>query len=152
MPVNSGFAISGHGTLLARAPQASPTVFTTIAELNGDIAVPDLTRKEIDVSTQNRDIDTYVTGMLRRSSITFAINYIAIDPTHDNLTGLYAAMRQNTIDGYKVTFPDGDVWVCSGQISAIKKKAPVDGALTADVTIRPSGGFTINGMVIGAAS
>lgn len=144
-----GNPISGHGTLIARAPAATPTVFTTIAELGGDIMVPDLSRKEIDVSTQNRDIDEYVLGMLRRSSVTLTINYVATDGTHDNLTGLYAAIRTNSVDGYKITFPDGDVWIFSGQVSAIKKKAPVDDKLVADVTIRPTGAFTINNMVIG---
>lgn len=144
-----GNPISGHGTLIARAPAATPTVFTTIAELDGDIMVPDLTRKEIDTSAHNRDIDSYVLGMLRRSPITFPIAYVASDGTHDNLTGLYAAIRTNSIDGFRVTFPDGDVWVMSGGVSAIKKKAPLDDKLNADVTIRPSGAFTINGMVIG---
>lgn len=145
----SGTAISGHGTIIARAPNATPSTFTDIAELGGDIMVPDLTRKEIDTSIHNQDIDKYVLGMLRRSSITFPINYVASDGTHDNVTGLYAAIRTNSIDGYRITFPDGDVWVCSGQVSAIKKKAPVDDKLSADVTIRPTGAFTINGMVIG---
>ncbi len=144
-----GNPISGHGTLIARAPQATPTVFTTIAELSGDIMVPDLTRKEIDSSAHNRDIDSYVLGMLRRSSITFPISYVASDGTHDNITGLYSAIRLNSIDGYRITFPDGDVWVCSGGCSAIKKKAPLDGLLVADITVRPSGAFLINGMVIG---
>lgn len=145
----SGTAISGHGTIIARAPNATPTIFEDIAELGGDIMVPDLTRKEIDTSIHNQDIDKYVLGMLRRSSITFPINYVAADGTHDNVTGLYSAIRTNSIDGYRITFPDGDVWVCSGQVSAIKKKAPVDDKLSADVTIRPTGAFTINGMVIG---
>lgn len=144
--------ISGHGTLIARAPFATPNTYTTIAELGGDVMVPDLTRKEIDVSTHNRDIDEYVLGMLRRSSLTWPINYVASDATHDNLTGLYSAIRTNSLDGYRITFPDGDVWICSGQISAIKKKAPVDDKLSADVTMRPTGAFSINGMVIGAAS
>lgn len=145
-------AISGHGTLIARAPASDPTVYTTIAELGGDIMVPDLTRKEIDVSTHNRDIDEYVLGMLRRSSVTFPINYVAADGTHDNLTGLYAAIRMNSIDGYRITFPDGDVWIMSGQVSAVKKKAPLDDKLSADITMRPSGAFSINGMVIGEAA
>jgi hypothetical protein len=145
-------AISGHGTLIAIARNASPTNFVTVAELSGDIMVPDLTRKEIDASTHNRDIDSYVLGMLRRSSVTFPISYVAADPTHDNVTGLYALIRLNEIVGMRITFPDTEVWVSSGQVSAIKKKAPVDDKLVADITFRPSGAFTINGMVIGAAA
>lgn len=144
-----GNAISAHGTLIARAPAATPTTYTTIAELEGDITVPDLTRKEIDVSVHNRNIDSYVLGMLRRSSLVFPINYIASDGTHDNITGLYSAIRTNSIDGYRITFPDGDVIIMSGQVSAIKRKAPVDDKLTADITMRPSGLFLFNGVVIG---
>lgn len=143
-------AISGHGTLVARAKSATPTVFENIAEM-GDVTPPTLSRNEFDATTQDRNIDAYVLGVLRRSSFTMALNFLATDATHDHLTGLVHAMitEPPPVDGYRITFPDGVVWVMSGQVQSIAPKAPVDGKMSADVTIRPTGKMTIGGVVVG---
>ena len=141
-------ALSGHGTLVARAPKATPTVFTTIAEL-GDITPPSLTRNEFDATTQNEDIDSYVLGVLRRAQVTFPLNFIPTDSTHDYISGVLQSMKNKDMDGWRVTFPDGTVWIGSGQVQKFDMKAPVDGKLTADVGVRLSGKFTIDGVIIG---
>lgn len=141
-------AISAHGTLFAR--QATPGgAFTTIAELQ-DIVPPELSRNEFDATTQNINIDTYVLGVLRRSPMQMQLNFLPTDGTHDHLTGLYKAIIDNQITGYKVTFPDATEWVMSGQVQAIKPTAPVDGKLSADVTFRFSGVMIIGGVTIGS--
>lgn len=140
--------ISGHATLIARQPAATPGVFTTIAEL-GDFTLPELSRNEFDASVHNRNIDSYVLGMLRRGAMTFPMNFIPAEPTQDHLTGLYSAIIANSIDGYKVTFPDNTLWIMSGQVQAIKSTAPVDGKLSAEVTLRFSGFMSIGGVLIG---
>jgi hypothetical protein len=143
-------AISSHRTLVARAPASTPTVFTDIAEM-GDVMPPELNRKEFDATTQQLNIDTYALGVLRRGSMPISLNFLPTDPSQDHITGLYKAMitEPPPVDGYRLTFPDGTVWVMSGQVQAIKPKAPVDGLLALDVTIRFTGKFTINGVVIG---
>lgn len=141
-------AISAHRTIVARAKAATPTVFEDIAEL-GDVTPPELSRNEFDATTQEKDIDSYVLGVLRRGAMPMSLNFLPTNGTHDHLTGLYKAIIDNTIDGYKTTYPDGTVIVMSGQVQKISPKAPVDGKLAADVTIRYSGKFTINGIVIG---
>lgn len=144
-------AISSHGTIVSRAKAATPTVFEEIAEL-GDLNLPGLSRNEYDSSVHNRDIDDYVLGILRRGAFTFPINFLPSNATHDHLTGLYKAMvtEPPPIDGYKVTFPTGLEWVMSGQVQAIDPTAPVDGKLSADVTLRFSGPMTIGNVIIGA--
>ena len=142
-------AISSHGTILSR--QVTPGgAFTDIAEL-GDIVPPATSRNEFDASTQNVDIDAYVLGILRRGAMTFPINFLPTDATHDHLTGLYKAQIDNQVTGYKVTFPSTPPteWVMSGQVQAISPKAPVDGKLAADVTLRFSGKMSIGGIEIG---
>lgn len=143
-------AISSHGTLVARALQSAPTVFTTIAEL-GDVTPPELSRKEHEALTQNINIDAYVMGVLRRGAMTIPLNFLPTDASQDHITGLYKAMitEPPPVDGYKITFPDGTVWVMSGQVQSLKPKAPVDGKLELDVTLRFSGKMTIGGVVIG---
>ncbi len=142
-------AQSSHGWLIARALAASPTVFTTIAELK-DITLPGMMRNEFDATTQNINIDGYVMGVLRREATTVAINFIPGDATHDHITGLQNAIINNTLDGYKFTSPSGDtIYIHSGYVKAVKATAPVDGILGANVELRFTGKFLINGVVVG---
>jgi hypothetical protein len=129
--------------------------FTDIAEL-GDLMIPETMRNEFDATTQEKDIDAYVLGVFRRGAYTFPINLLPAEGTHDHLTGLYKHQIDNTITGYKVTVPAiaggdaGIVWIMSGQVQHIAPKAPVDGKLAADVTLRFSGAMSIGGVAVGA--
>lgn len=134
-------ALSGHGTLIARNG-------TPIAEL-GDMTPPALQRNEFDTTTQEEDIDSYILGVLRRSAMTFPLNFIPTNGTHDHLTGLYAAIIDNDVDEYTVTFPDGTVWIMSGMVQNIVPTAPLDGKLSANVTLRFSGPMQIEDLPIG---
>lgn len=142
--------LSGHGTLIARAPTATPTVFTTIAEL-GDVTPPELHRNEFDASSQQDNIDSYILGMLRRGQLKVPLNFIPTNATHDHLTGLYKALNTEPppYEGYKLTYPEGTQMVFSGQVQSIIPTAPVDGKLSAQVTIRLSGRMSIAGVSIG---
>lgn len=137
--------LSSHGTLLARAPLATPGVFTTIAEL-GDITPPGLMRNEFEAISQQDNIDSYVLGVLRRGAFTVPLNFIPTEATHDHLTGLIKAMitEPPPIEGYRLTYMStGILWILSGQVKEVAPKAPVDGKLSADVTIRFSGKMLI---------
>lgn len=147
-------ARSSHGTILA--VELTPGgAFTDVAEL-GDLSLPELMRNEFDATVQNRNIDDYVLGVLRRGGYTFPINLLPNNGTHDHLTGLYKLMIDNTVTGWKATVPAisggdaGIIWVASGQVQHIAPKAPVDGKLSADITVRFSGLFSIGGVSIGA--
>lgn len=141
-------AISSHGTLVARAPAATPTVYTDIAEL-GDITHPGLMRNEFDAYTQNQNIDNYVLGAARRGPLVLPLNFLNTNATHDHLTGLIKAFWNNSIDGYRIIPPDGVMYVMSGQVQHIDPKSPVDGKQAADVTIRMSGVMSIGGVTFG---
>lgn len=142
-------AISSHGTLWFYEPTPG-AAYVQIAEL-GDIVPPALTRNEFDATTQEKDIDAYVLGVMRRGAFTIPLNFLPLNSTHDHLTGLYYHMIKNIVAGHKVTFPvaGGYPWIMSGQIQNIVPNAPVDGKLSANVTVRFSGLMTINGVVIG---
>lgn len=144
-------AISAHGTLVARQPNATPGAFTTVAEL-GDITPPSMGRNNIETTTQNNDIDAYIQGVLRRGELTFPVNFLpsttGVGGT-DHLTGLYKSLIDKAKDGWRITFPDGTVWILSGGISNIQPEAPVDGALRATITVRPTGLMSIGGVSVG---
>jgi len=145
-------ALSGHGAKISRAPAATPTTFTEIAEV-GDIQLPGLDHNEFDATTHNVNIDKYVLGVLRRDIFTIKLNFLPSDPTHDHLTGLIKACITNPVpvDGFKMIFPDlTNTWIASGQVKSVNNiMLPTDGLSSADVAIRFSGLMTINGVVIG---
>jgi len=143
--------LSGHGTMVA--VQLTPGgVFTDIAEM-GDVTPPEFSRNEFDATTQNEDIDAYVLGVLRRGAFQVPLNWIPDNNTHDHLTGVYKLLFNNTITGWRVRFPQVTPaidWIMSGAVQALSPKAPVDGKLATDMTIRLSGVMTIGGVVVGA--
>lgn len=142
---------SGHGTLVAI--QLTPGgAFTDIAEQR-DVTAPNLERNEFDATTQNEDIDSYILGVQRRGLFSVPLNFIPDDATQDHLTGVQALMFANTITGFRITYPQVTpalVWIMSGQVKNFNITAPVDGLLSADVSIRLSGLMSIGGVIIGA--
>lgn len=139
--------ISAQGTIIARspdpnwppnAPVGGSVSFTNIAELR-NITVPALTRNTLETTTHNEGDDSYIVGIRRHSDMTFQVNFVPTNPTHDHMTGLQKAWFDGTRDIYKVTYPDGTSWLFSGFVSNLGATANVDEVLTADVTIRPTG-------------
>ena len=100
--------LSGHGAVISRAPIATPSTFTEIAEV-GDIQLPGLDHNEFDAMIHNVNIDQYVMGVLRRDLFTIKMNFLPSDGSHDHLTGLIKACVTNPVpvDGFKMVFPDG---------------------------------------------
>ena len=145
--------LSGHGAIIQRAPVATPSTFTTIAEV-GDITLPGLDHNEFDATLHNNNIDSYVLGVLRRDLFTIKLMFLPSDGTHDHLTGLIKSCVTNPppLDGFKMIFPDlTNTWVASGQVKNVNNIVlPVDGLSTADVGIRFSGRMVINNTLIGA--
>jgi hypothetical protein len=144
-------AYDSYPLLIARAPSASPTVFTTIASLEA-ITFPEVSSTETDASIQNKLADIYVmSSLLRRKPATFTMNFLPADATQDHLTGLYAAKLANSLDGYKFTHAaSGLIWIPSGFVQAILPKSPFEGKLQADVTLRFTGPWLMNGVVCGS--
>lgn len=146
---------NSHGIIVARAPSATPTIFTEIAELD-QVNLPELFRNEFDGSVQNRNIDSYAMGFLRRKSFQLSLNWLEKDASHDHLTGLYKAIIDNSFDGYKF-YPTAAVdpqfstflWIASGNVQALAPKIPTDGKAGLNVTIRLSGIMSLNGVTIG---
>ena len=137
MPViNTGAesnGISAHGTLISRNG-------TPIAELR-DITPPPLSRNPLETTTHNSDDDSYVVGIRRKGTLDMNVNFLPSgEATHDAIAGLMKAWADGSKDEYLIEYPDGATWLFSGFVSNIAPTAPVDGVLSADISIRPSGG------------
>lgn len=139
-----GSALSGHGSILSfQSPPGG--AFVELGEL-GDISAPGLMRNEFDATAQNADIDEWVVGVLRREPVSIPVFFNKAVTSHTQLRDLLIA---GTKTGFKLEFPDGDSWVGSGFVRQIAgPSAPVDGLMTATVTVRLTGAMLLNGVTI----
>lgn len=144
----STLELAAHGTLVAY--EATPGgAFSTIGFLNGDIQPPGLERPSTEVTPHNAGIDYHVLGRLMRSEVTLGVSFIPSNSTHDETTGLQAMVINKTETGYRVTYPDASVIIFSGWCRLFQPTSPVrEGALTAAVTLRPSGPHKIGSLTI----
>ena len=131
-------AISAQGTLIARAPELTPGVFTTIGELR-NITPPPLMRNPIETTSHNEEEESFVVGIRRKGEMTFQIGFVPSLASHDHNTGLVKSWKDGSRDIFRITFPDDTKWLFSGYVTNIGPSAPVDDGLVADVTIRPTG-------------
>lgn len=127
-------AISAQNALISRQALGAGA-FVPIAEL-GDFSGPALTRNTIEMITHNDPIDFYVGGIKRRGEIEMNLKF---NPHIASHKALRDAWNNDQVDVYRIAFPDGSYWQISGFISNMSPTMPVDDALTADVTIRPTG-------------
>jgi len=142
--------ISSHGTIVSFQPAATPGTFTEIAEL-GDIIEPGFMRNEFDITSHNRDIDTYALGVLRRDPLSFPLffNKAIASQLLLRTAQLDSNPTTNMANGFMMTTPDGDTFIFSGGVKEMKGTAPVDGVRTANVVLRATGVFILNGVSYG---
>lgn len=152
-------AVPGHGATIAIEldPTGAQGVFTVVAELNGDITWPELNRPETETTPHQDDIDDWVMGRLGRGPLSFTVNFIFNNSTHDHLTGLYHMIIDNVLFGIRMRGPGGasntDEWIASGHVQAISQVSPVrEGVRSSEVTIRLRKQMKIDGVLVGTAA
>lgn len=150
-------AVAGHGATIAIElfPIVAGT-FTTVAELNGDINWPELMRPYDETTPHQDTIDSGVTGRLARGPLTFTVNHIFDNTTHDHETGLIKHIIENDVFGIRMRGPGGttdtDEWIGSGKVTNYSQVSPVrQGARTASVTIQLVKAMKIDGVTVGQA-
>ncbi len=137
MPVPNA-AISAQGTLIYRAPAATPTAFVEIGDLHA-ITPPPLNRNSIETTSHAETDASFIVGIRRMGAFTFQIGFNPTTPSHGTASGLMKAWEDGSRDVYKVVYPTGNFWVFSGSVTNMGPSAPVDEQLVADVTIQPTG-------------
>lgn len=139
-------AHAAHGTLLQIGDGATPTEgFTTIAEVK-DIDLG-LAQEPIEV-TNHSSTDGWrerIGGLLDGGEVTFEVNFLPADDTQDFPAGLLKDMVDRTKRNFKVVFTDtaNTEWLIPALVSSFEPSAPVDGALTASVTLTAAGKPTL---------
>ncbi len=140
-------AFSSFGTQLQIGDGATPTeAFTTIAEVM-DISGPGLQQGTVEVTTHSSTnrYREFLATLKDGGEVSFDINYLPANGTHDPTTGLLKKYEDGTIANYQLIFPDtaATQWDFSGIVTGFEPSEPVDGALTASVTLKISGSPTL---------
>lgn len=131
-------AEKSHGTILAS------TTLGTIAEV-GDIKGPELSRDDIDVTSHDSpdDFEEFINGIKKSGNVTFKCFFVGSDPSHSGLWGLYSS---GDSDGFTITTPvSADVLSFDAIVTGIGPDFPVNGVVSADVTLKVTGAVTLNG-------
>ncbi len=139
-------ALDAYGTLLQRGDGASPEVFTTIAEVT-DISGPTLALDPLDVTahTSPGAFREFVGGLLDGGEVTFTINYVPDNSSHDATAGLLSELEARAVSNYKLVFPDGSSteWIFAAFLTAFEPAEPVDDRLSAEITLKLTGQPTL---------
>jgi hypothetical protein len=140
----SNKAIHAFGTILKMGDGSGPPeVFATVAELKS-VPIPQMERPRIDVSSHDNAgfVREYVGNLSDLQAINFEINYLPHDPTHDHVTGLWAAQIAGVKKNFKVFLNSRVtppvVLNFPAEVTAFRPNAPVDNVYTAQVTLQPS--------------
>lgn len=133
--------LASHGTLVQIGDGATPTEnFAAIGDLK-DITAPNVTMETHDASTQTSDWAIFIPGLKRMEPVTFGVNFDPTEATHDHLTGLIKDSLDQTKRNFRIVFPDpgNTTWEFAAYVMSVVPEAPVDGILTAAVTLQPTG-------------
>lgn len=139
--------IKAFGTLLKIGDGGGSEVFTTIAGVTS-MSGPGITQEALD-GTAHDSTDGYrerVGGLLDVGSLTLEIAYDPVEDTHDDGgTGLLATLTGGTVRNFQLVFSDAGTttWSFAGIVTQFSPSAPVDGLLTASITIEGSGSPTL---------
>lgn len=140
-------ALASYATILKAGDGGSPENFATIAEVL-DIGGPSLASEIADVTSHSSPNGwrEKIATLLDGGEVTFDVNFIPGNATHSATTGLVADFKARTRRNYQLVFPDvaQTTWEFTAIVSAFEPSAPVDGALTASVTLTISGQPTLN--------
>jgi predicted secreted protein len=111
-----------------------------------NISGPGLSLDTEDVTSHDSDNywEEVIGTILRSGEITLDIVYDPAAATHKNASGgLLYDMVQRATNTYSLVFPNATEWSFSALVTGFEPDAPVDGALTASVTLKLTGDVTL---------
>lgn len=138
-------AIRSYGTLLKIGDGATSEAFTTIAEVTS-LSGPSLELRTAEVTAHDGGgWAEHIGTILDAGEISFGVNFVPTNDTHDYPAGLLKDMTDRTLRNFQFVFPDtgSTTWTLPAYVVSFEPDAPVDGALSAEFTIRVSGAPTL---------
>ena len=145
-------AMSAFATLLkmgAGDTDPGPETFTTVAEVR-TISGPGMTLDTADVTNHDSTggWEEIIPTILRTGNVTFEVNYVPTDSTHDATDGFLSKMLDKTLTNFKLIFPnaileaDRSYWSFAAYVVGMSPTANHDGGLTGSVTMKMVGALT----------
>lgn len=133
---------SAFGTMLTRGayPGTEVAQVTNISGLNATLDTVDVTEHD------GTGWEEHVATILRSGTVTIDIVYDPNDATHKNASGgLIYDLVNRVLGTWNIVFPTTPVAYASfsAYVTGFTPSAPVDGALTASVTLKPTGAVTL---------
>lgn len=117
---------------------------TTIAEVKGISGVGfNVSFAETTHMESPSAIREFIPTLIEASEITFSLNFLPDDATHDNIRTRLLAKTSRT---FSVTFTDtvaADTWSFTGYYSSLQINAAVEGVLEGTASIKIVSGVTI---------
>lgn len=139
-------AKSSFGTLLKIGDGAGSEVFTTIAEVK-DIGGPKLSMSTAEVTNHSSTggWDEHIGTILRGGEVTFDVNWIPTNATQNASAGVINDMENRTKRNFQMVLPDGSssTVAFTALVTGFESSEPVDGALTASITLKITGQPTL---------
>lgn len=138
--------LSSFGTFLKIGNGGTPTeTFATVVNV-GDIEGPDMSldTEEVTSHSSTDGWSEHIGTILNGGEVSFPINYIPGAATHDMDTGLQADMINRTKRNFQLVYPDvaGNGYAFAALVTGFKAKAPVKGALRADLKLKITSAVT----------
>jgi len=120
------------------------TAFANVTNISG----PGLSLDTEDVTSHDSTgaWEEVVGTILRSGEVTLDIVYDPANATHKYAAaGLLYLLVQRTADEFTLVFPDAatTTWTFTALVTGFEPSAPVDGALTASVTMKLTGALTL---------
>ena len=123
-------------------------VVATVAQVTS-VTGPGMSMDTADVTTLDSTSawEETVGTVLRSGEVTLDIVYDPADNTQDgtDTAGLVYRLKNKVRTAFSIVFPDtgSSTWSFDGEITGFEPGAPVDGALTASVTVKPTGALIL---------
>ena len=114
-----------------------------------DITGPGISLRTFEMATRDATSNfvEHIAGLLDAGELTFAIAYDPDDATHKHsgTTGILGLMLARTLIAFKLAMPDTTPtnWTFSAFVTNFQPKMPIEGGMTADLTLRISGAISI---------
>ena len=139
-------AAAAFGTLLKIGDGGGPENFTTIAEVR-TIGGPELSRDTVDVTSHDSTAnwEEVIVTILRSGSVSFGINYLPANATHDAGTGLIKDMTDGTLRNFQLVMSDAasTTWAFAAYIVGFNPNFDFDAEISAEVSLKLSGEPTL---------
>lgn len=117
--------------------------FTTVAEVV-DASGPSFEQATHDAPSQDITWMKKVAGLVSAGEVSFDINLIPKNPTHDMTTGLLSLIGLQYTTGFAVVYNDAGAgtpsdWKIDAYLTGFDQDVPVDGILAASMTLNING-------------